>query len=386
VLDRWALARLNRLVKTVTEGLEAYDVTGATRPIGDFVEELSNWYLRLSRRRFWNTDSAQRANGQTLNGDGLAAHQTLYEILVTLAQLLAPFTPFIADEIYRNLVCHGDDAGLPGTQHALSVHLSGWPQPRPEYENEQLLADMLLAQKVVGLGRAARESAALKLRQPLAEAIVGLPTGREAEALLSLADAVVKEELNVKTVKTVEAGSDLVDVAIHPLPKQLGQKHGRRFPAIKAALLALDPLAVAAAVEAGRSVTVTADGESVEVLPDEVQVRKSPKPGLAVAEDAGYLVAITTELTDALRWEGWAREITRNIQELRKKSGFEISDRIHTTVQAGSALAPVWLYFGSEISQDTLSISFTQAAPVPGAFTAELRLDAENLLIGVRKA
>ena len=199
---------------------------------------------------------------------------------------------------------------------------------------------MALAQRVVSLGRAARESANLKMRQPLAEAIVGLPGARDAESLARLADAVVKEELNVKSLKTVAAGSDLVDVAIHALPKQLGQKHGRRFPAIKAALAELDPLAVADAVERGQPVTVTVDGEPVEVLPDEVQVRKSPKPGLAVAEDAGYLVAVTTQLTDELRWEGWAREVSRNIQELRKKSGFEISDRIHTTVAGRTGAGP----------------------------------------------
>ena len=266
------------------------------------------------------------------------------------------------------------------------MHLSRWPDPKPAYVDSQLVADMALAQRVVSLGRAARESASLKMRQPLAEAIVGLPTGREAEALLRLADNVVKEELNVKSLRTVTAGSDLVDVAIHPLPKQLGQKHGRKFPAIKAALLALDPLAVAAAVEAGQPVTVTVDGEMIAVLPDEIQVRKSPKPGLAVAEDAGYLVAVTTQLTDELRWEGWAREISRNIQELRKKSGFEISDRIRTTVQASPGLAPVWKHFGAEIAGDTLSARFLPAAPEAEAFTASVTLEGEEVIVGIRKA
>jgi isoleucyl-tRNA synthetase len=249
-----------------------------------------------------------------------------------------------------------------------------------------LVSDMALAQKVVSLGRAAREGANLKLRQPLAEAIVGLPTGREAEALLRLADEVVKEELNVKALRTVTASSDLVDVAIHPLPKQLGQKYGRRFPAIRAAVQALDPLAAAAAVEAGRGVPVMVEGESLTVLPEELEVRKSPKKGLAVAEEAGYLVAVTTELTDMLRWEGWAREVSRNIQELRKKSGFEISDRIHTTVQAGPKLAPVWREFGAVIAADTLSLSFEPAAPAADAFTAVLTLDNEEALLGVRRA
>jgi len=372
VLDRWVLARLHRLVTDVTQALETYDVIGSTRPISEFVDELSNWYVRLSRRRFWNVEADEES--QRLS---LAAHQTMYEVLVTVAHLLAPFTPFIADEIYCNL------AG--GSGGAESVHLSRWPDPNPLHQDDRLVADMALAQRVVGLGRAARESASLKLRQPLKEAFVGVPGKAEADAILRLADEVVKEELNVKALHPVAAGSDLVDVQIHPLPKQLGQKHGRRFPAIKAALLALEPMAVAAAVEAGQPVEVTVDGETIAVQPDEVQVRKQPKPGLAVAEESGYLVAVTTELTDELRWEGYAREVVRNIQELRKKSGFEISDRIHTAVQAGAAFDPVWRQFGADIAADTLSVSFTAGAPEPGMFTATVKLDNEDVTLGVRK-
>ncbi len=317
----------------------------------------------------------------------------MYEVLVTLAHLLAPFTPFIADEMYRNLTNGGQwgaECGVFNPQSAVrnpqSVHLSCWPASQAGHADPQLVTDMALAQRVVTLGRAARDGASLKMRQPLAEAIVGLPTAREAEALQRLADDVVKEELNVKSLRTVTASSDLVSVTIHPLPKQLGSKYGKRFPAIRQALLALDPLAVAAAVETGQAVHVTAEGEAVAVLPEEVEVRKSPKPGLAVAEEAGYLVAVTTELTDELRWEGWAREVSRNIQELRKKSGLEISDRIRTTVQAGPQLAPVWQHFGAVIAADTLSVSFDQAEPAAGAFTAGLKLDGEDVVLGIRKA
>jgi isoleucyl-tRNA synthetase len=374
VLDRWVLAQLNAVVEQVTAGLENYDVTGATRPIADFVEELSNWYVRLSRRRFWNVEPDSES--QRLS---LAAHQTLYEVLVTLSRLLAPFTPFIADEMYRNLVA-GVDAAAPA-----SVHLSRWPEPEPAYTDAQLLADMALAQRVVSLGRAAREGAGLKLRQPLAGAMIGLPGAREAEALERLA-GVVMEELNVKALKSVAASSDLVEVVIHPLPKQLGSKYGRRFPVIREALLRLDPLAVAHAVEAGEAVEVSVDGETVAVLPDELEVRKTPKPGLAVAEESGYLVAVTTALTAELRWEGWAREVSRNIQELRKKSGFEISDRIRTTVQGSPALAPLWERHSAAIANDTLSVRLEQGAPETAAFTTTVNLDGESVVIGVLKA
>jgi isoleucyl-tRNA synthetase len=373
VLDRWVLARLNALVETVTQALEGYDVTGATRPIADFVEELSNWYVRLSRRRFWNVEPD--AESQRLS---LAAHQTMYEVLVTVSQLMAPFTPFIADEIYRNLTANAH------AQSPISVHLSRWPTPKPAHADEELVRDMALAQRVVGLGRAARESASLRLRQPLAEAIVGLPAAREAEALDRLADEVM-EELNVKALRTVTASSDLVEVAIHPLPKQLGSKYGRRFPAIRQALLDMDPLAVAGAVEAGQTVVVRVDGEDLSVLPEEVEVRKSPKHGLAVAGEGGYLVAVTTELTEELRLEGYAREVSRNIQELRKKSGFEISDRIRTTVAGPPDLAPLWARHGAAIAADTLSVSFEQGEPERDAFTAQVRLDEHEVLVGIAR-
>jgi isoleucyl-tRNA synthetase len=374
LLDRWLLARTAELTTTVTRALDEYDVPGATRPISDFVDDLSNWYVRLSRRRFWNVEpdpASQRLS--------LAAHQTLYQVLVTLSQLLAPFTPFVAEEIYRNLVVD-ERAELP-----MSVHLSRWPQAVAVHRNPELVANMSLAQRIVSLGRAAREGAGLKLRQPLSEAVVGLPGSGEARGLATL-EQEIEEELNVKALRVVSASSDLVDVVVHPLPAQLGRKYGRRLPAIRSALLAMDPLEVARMVEAGQPVHVTVAGEGLQILPDEVEIRKTPKPGLAVAEEAGYLVAINTQLTDELRWEGYAREVARNIQVLRKDSGLQISDRIHTTVQAAPELAPVWQSYGSNIAADTLSVSFDAGTPAPGAYTLTMRLDGEVLTVGIVKA
>ena len=195
----------------------------------------------------------------------------------------------------------------------------------------------------------------------------------------------IEEELNVKELKIVTANSDLVDVIIHPLPAQLGRKYGRRFPAIRQALQAIDPLAVAADVEAGRPVAVAVEDERLQILPEEIEIRKSPKHGLAVAEEAGYLVAVTTELTDELRWEGYAREIARNIQVLRKDSSFEISDRIDTTVQSGPRLAPVWEHYGDAIAADTLSLSLHEGPPAPGAATATVSLEGEEVLVGITR-
>ncbi|HEX9118195.1 MAG TPA: class I tRNA ligase family protein, partial [Anaerolineae bacterium] len=380
LMDRWLLARVTELVRTVSDALDHYDVPGATRPISEFVDDLSNWYVRRSRERFWNTGEQNGARTSTaLAGDGLAAHQTMYEVLVTLSQLLAPFTPFIADAIYRNLVAGTDEFA------DVSVHLSRWPSVTAGYANPDLVASMALAQRVVGLGRAARDTAGLKLRQPLSEAVVGLPGAGEARSLEALHDEVM-DELNVKSLRIVTAASDLVEIVVHPLPAQLGKKYGRRFPAIKAALQGMDPRTVAGIVESGQPVAVTENGETLNILPEEIEIRKTPKPGLAVAEEAGYLVAINTTITDSLRWEGYAREVARNIQVLRKDSGLEISDRIRTSVQSGAALAPVWEQFGSSIAADTLSVSFDKGEPPAGAFSTTMKLDGEEVVVGIVKA
>ena len=308
----------------------------------------------------------------------------MYEVLVTLSQLLAPFTPFIADEIYRNLVAAGDRRDR---APRISVHLSRWPEPQPAYADAQLVADMALAQTSRQPGpRGPRE------RRPEAAPAAGRGDRRAAQRAATLSrwrgwPTRIKEELNVKAMQDR-----------HRIQRPGGGGRSIRCPsswaastaaasrAIRQALLALDPLAVAARrrSRASRS-TVAVDGETIAVLPDEIEVRKSPKPGLAVAEEAGYLVAVTTELTDELRWEGWAREVSRNIQELRKKSGLEISDRIRTTVQAAEALAPCGSSSAPTIAADTLSLSLRQGAPLPDAFTASVKIEDAEVILGIRK-
>ncbi|MEZ4869892.1 MAG: isoleucine--tRNA ligase [Caldilineaceae bacterium] len=363
LLDRWVLSELNQLVRDVTEAYESYDVLGATRPIADFVDNLSNWYVRLSRRRFWEGDAT--------------ALSTLYAVLVKVSQLLAPATPFIADEIYHNLV--GSDAG-----DDVSVHLSRWPQVNAAAIDEQLSVDMALAQKVTSLGHAARQNANLKVRQPLAQVVVRTRNGEEKASLERLS-ALVLDELNVKAIAFADTAGDLVDVEVFPFPKQLGQKYGKGYPVIRKLLAGMDQGALAGQFQAGESVTVEAAGVSYAIAPEDVEVRSTPRAGYSVAQDGGYLVAVTTELTPELEQEGYARELVRRIQQLRKDAGLEISDRITLYVSASPLTQGVLASFGDYVKEETLTIDLVCNGVAPEAVQANFELGEQAVTVGVQK-
>ena len=375
LLDRWVLSELHVLVRDVTQAMESYDVTGITRPIATFVENLSNWYVRLSRRRFWD-------------GEAEALH-TLHEVLVTVAQLLAPLTPFIAEEVYQNLVVNVS-GNLPN-----SVHLSRWPAVNGTHINEQLSADMDVVQKVTSLGHAARQSANLKVRQPLAQVVVRTRTNDERTGLLRL-QQLVMDELNVKTLDFTDAAGDLVDVTVFPYPKQLGQKYGKGYPKIRQAMSQMDQFSLAARLQAGESVEVAADGESFMVAPEDVEVRSTPRQGFSVAETGGYLVAVTTELDAALEQEGDARELVRRIQQLRKDANLAISDRITTYVAyagngEGARLHEMLAHFGDYVREETLTLELVQVHPNQGGSVpanlpqASFDLDGTDVTVAVAK-
>ena len=370
LLDRWLLSELNMLVRTVTDALESYDVLGATRPIAAFVDSLSNWYVRLSRRRFWDGDPA--------------ALNTLYTALATVSKLLAPSTPFIAEEMYQNLVAGVDP------QADDSVHLSRWPQYSVELIDERLNADMALVQKVASLGHSARQAANLKVRQPLAQVVVRVRNAEERESLTRLQDLAL-DELNVKSLAFADAAGDLVDVQVFPYPKQLGQKYGSGYPKIRQALSKLDQAELASRFQAGETVEVVADGETYAVTPEDVEVRSTPRAGYSVAEAGGYLVAVTTELDAALEQEGHARELVRRIQQLRKDANLEISDRIVTYVLDSDLVHEVLAHFGNYVREETLTVDLVQVHPDQGdAIPAHLpqagfELGGKEIVIAVSK-
>lgn len=370
LLDQWLLSSLHTLVRDVTHALETYDVIGATRPIEQFVDQLSNWYLRRSRRRFWKSGS---------DTDKQAAYATLYEALVTVSKLLAPTMPFIADELFLNLVGSVEE-GLPD-----SVHLMLWPEYDPARINEKLNRDMSLVMKLTSLGHAARNKANRKVRQPLSEAAFAVSTRDEASVLLEYAD-LLEDELNVKTVRSLNSASEAVSYALNPQPKQLGQKYGSRFPDIRKAVLALEPEKFAQQLLAGESIAVMVNGEELLLLPDEVEVRIQAREGYAVGSEGAYLAALVTELTPELVQEGLAREFVRRVQDLRKTAELEIADRIVLYYKATPGLSEAIKAFSDYIQTETLTVELIAGEIPTDSVPFEDEFDNEKVSLGLKKA
>jgi isoleucyl-tRNA synthetase len=365
-LDRWALSELHQLVAGVTDALHGFDAAAATKLIEAFVDDLSNWYVRRSRRRFWKSES---------DSDKLAAYATLYECLVTLAKLMAPFTPFLAEEIYGNLVCTFD------TTAPESIHLADWPQSDPARIDRTLSDETRLVMRIASLGRAARAKAQLKVRQPVAELFVKLPTQLEEHALERLAPQLL-EELNVKALRIVRDETDFLRFEVKPNLKLLGQKYGREVQDIAKALASMPEAElsqVARAAGAGQPVEVV--GKTL--APEELLVNGREKEGFASAEENGAVVIVSSELTPELVREGLAREIVHRIQNLRKDAGFEIADRIKTYYRADAEIADVMRQHDAYISAETLSVALSDDAPEHGVHSETADIDGHEVTLSV---
>jgi isoleucyl-tRNA synthetase len=337
-LDRWALSRLQATVATVRERMDDFDCTTAGRAIADFVEELSNWYVRLSRRRFWDGDRA--------------AFATLRTCLLETATMLAPFTPFLADEIYRNL------AGGEGLEFGAapdSVHLRDFPTVDEGLLDEELEAGMAAVQRTVRLGHAARSAGKVKVRQPLRRAVV---VANEAErAGIDARADLVTAELNVKELDFVSEQGDLVTYEVKPNYRALGPRFGKRMPQVAAAVAALDAAQVATTLAEGGQVGISIDGTDHTLGPDELTMALRPLEGYEVEAEAGHAVALQLEIDDELRREGLAREIVRAVQNARKEAGLEITDRIALGLGGDPELIEVAREHEAYIAGETLATS-----------------------------
>ena len=359
LVDRWVLSELHAVVRDVTESLETFDTAAAGRRLATFVDDVSNWYVRRSRRRFWDGPSSVA---------GASAFATLYECLTTLTLLMAPFTPFVTDYVWGVL----RRAGAPE-----SVHLAPWPSFDGTLIHPVLSAQMALARRLVELGRSARSGASVRTRQPLREARIG---AAGFASLPSELRALIAAELNVVSLGVL--GGELVDYAVKPNFRVLGPRFGAATPAVAAAIAAVPTAEVAVTVLAGGTVTVTVDGAPVSVGAGDVIVTQTPRAGWAVATDAGETVAIDTTVTPELHREGLAREFIRLVQEARKNDGLDISDRIslhwsasdpdlelalteHAAMVAGEVLA---VEFGPPVSDGASEAG--AAGGVLGAFRA----------------
>jgi isoleucyl-tRNA synthetase len=354
-LDRWILSRLAGTTAVVTEALTTYEPLAAATALADLVDDLSNWYVRRSRRRFWRTDPDAPA------GDTLAAQATLHTTLTTLSLLLAPLCPFVSDAMWRQLTAAGEDE---------SVHLADWPAadvagvaPDPPLE-----AQMGLARRLTSLGRAARSEASVKVRQPLKRALVFLP----ADAPAILRD-IVADELNVDEIDTAEELSEVLRFELVANFRTLGPRLGDLVKELKPALAALDGVVAAAALEEGRSVTVTLGGQPVELSPDDLTLRVRGQQGFAVSREGGEVVALDLNLDEGLRKRGLSRDVVRLVQDLRKASGLEVSDRIRLHVVGLDVIAE----FFDFIAREVLAVEIV-AGPAEGDGTV-LELDDELL-------
>jgi isoleucyl-tRNA synthetase len=363
-LDRWALSRLQATIATVRERMDDHDCTAAGRAIAEFVEELSNWYVRLSRRRFWEGDRA--------------AFATLRHCLLETAAMLAPFTPFLADEIHRNLAggSAGDTGDLPD-----SVHLREFPRFDESLSDPNLEEAMGAVRLTVELGRAARAQAKAKVRQPLRRAVI-VANDAERAAIEARAD-LVTAELNVKELDFVTDTSELVSYTAKPNYRALGPRFGKKMPQVAAAVEALDPAHVAAVLAEGGEIGVAIDGADHSLGPDDITLALRPLEGYEVEAEAGHAVALQLELDDELRREGLAREIVHAIQIARKDAGLEITDRIDLSLSGDPDLIEAARAHQDYVAGEVLATSVSYDESTNGA-TA--RIEGRELSIGVSRA
>ncbi len=311
LIDRWILSELHSVLRDVTGWLESFDTAAAGRRIATFIDDLSNWYVRRSRRRFWDGPASP---------DGAAAFATLYECVRVLTLMMAPITPFLTDYVWG--VLRPADA-------AESVHLASWPSPNPALIDPALSVQMALTRRLVELGRSARSGASVRTRQPLSRALIGAPGFEDLPDELR---GQIAAELNVASLSDLGAlggaARELVDYAVKPNFRSLGRRFAARTPEVAAAIAATPAADIAAAVRAGGTVSVPVSGDEVTIGADDVIVTQTPRAGWAVATDAGETVAIDTTVSPELRREGLAREFIRLVQDARKNDGLDVTDRI----------------------------------------------------------
>lgn len=368
-IDRWALALLNRTIRECTDAMDRYDAKAAGDAIESFVDQLSNWYVRRNRRRFWKSVDAE---------DKHSAYVTLYACLNGIHRLMAPFVPFVAESVYQNLV-RSVDADAP-----LSVHMTDWPMADPACDDDALLYEIEVVQKVVGLARAARGQSGVRTRQPLSRLLIRTPDDRAARALDEHQEQIL-EELNVKSIEFIARDAGLVSYRIKPNLPRVGKRLGKLIPAVRAALETADGAAIAGAVSRGESFELCLADQTLALEPADVLIETSSAEGYACGEDGGYLTALDTTLNDELRREGFARELVRTVQEARKKAGLEVSDRIVLGVSGSAAVGATLNEYRDLLMNETLATAW-QVEQANSLYEELRELDGEKWRIEISKA
>ena len=336
IMDKWIISKLNTLIREVDEKLEKYDITTAALQIEEFTDSLSNWYVRRNRERFWGTK---------LNADKIGAYVTLYEVLVKLAKIAAPFVPFMTEEIYQNLVTNLDKKAPE------SIHLCTWPESETSKIDKKLEEEMDLAYTIVKLGRSARNSVNIKNRQPLSEMLISVKT------LPEYYSDIVKEELNVKQVVLGADMKEYVSFEIKPNLPVLGKTYGKLIPKIKEEIAKFNQMELATKVQGGGSEYIEIEENQIELSSENLLVTMQGKDGFAFSGTGEIGVVLDTAITPELKEEGFVREILSKVQNMRKDSGFEVMDNINIYVAGNSMLEGVIKKFEDLIMHDTLALN-----------------------------
>ena len=362
VMDKWIISKLNTLVKEVDKKLDKYDITNAAFDIENFTDELSNWYVRRNRERYWS---------ETLTEDKIGAYVTLYRVLTTLIKVAAPFVPFMTEEIYQNLVV-GLDKNAPE-----SIHLCTWPEVDENAIDKKLEEEMDLAYTIVKLGRSARNAANIKNRQPLSEMLISV------SSLPEYYSDIVKDELNIKKVEFGAQMSEYVNFEIKPNLPVLGKAYGKLIPQIKQEIANKNQMELALKIQKGEVEEVTIGEETIELNSENLLITMQGKDGFAFSGEGEIGVVLDTTITDELKEEGYVREILSKVQNMRKDSGFEVLDRINLYVAGNEMLEGVIKKFAGQIQKDTLAnnIFYNEKR----ANYTETSINGEKLQIEVEK-
>jgi isoleucyl-tRNA synthetase len=346
-LDRWAVSELHRVARIVDAALDNFDTARAGSALAGYIDDLSNWYVRRSRRRFWQGDPA--------------ALSTLHESLHVLTRLLAPIVPFVTDRIWHALFAATGDVD--------SVHMAAWPTADPSLIDDELAAQVALVRRLVELGRSARTESKMRIRQPLGQALISAPGW--ATLRDELKDE-VRSELNIVSLASLSDADELVELSVKPNFRELGRRFGKRTQTVASAITAADPVAFVAAYRAGTAV-IEVDGESLPISGDEIVVTETPRSGWAVASAGSDTVALDLELTHELRLAGLAREVIRFVQDARKNAGLEVTDRIELWWRVGGSPEPAEAIrtHAEQITAEVLAVGLHEGAGADDLFSAE---------------
>jgi isoleucyl-tRNA synthetase len=367
-IDRWILSRLNSLVKEVIKDLDGYDITRASRKIQDFViEDLSNWYVRRNRRRFWQS---------AMDSSKVAAYQTLWEVLVDLTRLIAPYVPFISEELYRELMAQKVKSS------SQSVHLENYPEFREELIDLKLEDKMVKARTVASLARAGRNRVGIKVRQPLDKMLVLIPPRAkkdELEAILPL----ISEEINIKNISLVQDELLLVDLKAKPKFQSLGPKYGKKANKVAGLISSLNTESLKQVKSQGR-IGLELDGEKIELTLEDLELEEVEKEGLVVESGDGYKIGIDPNLSQSLKDEGFARELVNKIQNMRRQAGFQVMDKIKVDIKGTERIEKAVESLEDYIKKETLAESISCSGE-KGELSLEWDINGEKTKISVTR-